>query len=197
VTDATVAGSESTDATTSTGIGAAPLAALAILAGAAVAVLVGVYAQVHDPTGEATITMFFTSTLHFKAWAATVVLLFALFQLFSALWMYGRLGWSVPSWLGSAHRLSGTLALLVSLPVVFHCLWSLGFETDTGETRRFLHSLFGCLVYGAFTTKILSVRLHGMPKWMLPAVGGALFAALVGVWLTSSLWFFQTFGFEV
>jgi hypothetical protein len=197
VTDATVAGPESTDADASSGLGAAPLAALAILAGAAVAVLVGVYGQVHDPTGEATITVFFTSTLHFKAWAATLVLVFALFQLFSALWMYGRFGWSVPSWLGSAHRLSGTLALLVSLPVVFHCLWSLGFETDAGETRRLLHSLFGCVVYGAFTTKVLAVRLRGMPKWLLPSVGGLLFAAIVGVWLTSSLWFFQNIGFEV
>ena len=187
----------STDAQTSDGIGAAPLAALAILAGAAVAVLVGVYGQVHDPTGEATITLFFTGTLHFKAWAATLVLVFALFQAFSALWMYGRLGWAVPSWLGPVHRLSGTLALLISLPVVYHCLWSLGFETEADETRRFLHSLFGCVVYGAFTTKILAVRLHGMPKWLLPSVGGLLFAALIGVWCTSSLWFFQNIGFEI
>jgi hypothetical protein len=187
----------STDVETSGGVGAAPLAALAILAGAAVAVLVGVYGQVHDPTGEATITLFFTSTLHFKAWAATVVLALALFQAFSALWLYGRFGWSVPGWLGSVHRLSGTLALLVSLPVVFHCLWALGFETDAGETRRFLHSLFGCVVYGAFTTKILAVRLQGMPKWLLPSIGGLLFAAIVGVWLTSSLWFLQNVGVEI
>lgn len=183
--------------TTSAGLGAAPLAALAIVAGAAVAVLVGVYGHVHDPTGEATITLFFTTTLHFKAWAATLVLLLAAVQLLGALWMYGRLGLSVPGWLGPVHRLSGTVALLVSLPVVYHCLWSLGFETDTDQTRRFLHSLLGCVVYGAFTTKILAVRLRGMPSWLLPSVGGVLFAALVGVWLTSGLWFFQNIGFEV
>jgi hypothetical protein len=28
-----------------------------------------------------------------------------------------------------------------------------------------------------------------MPGWLLPVVGGLTFAALIGVWLTSSLWF--------
>ena len=33
-----------------------------------------------------------------------------------------------------------------------------------------------------------------MPGWALPVFGGLVFTALVGLWLTSSLWFFTTVG---
>ena len=59
------------------------------------------------------------------------------------------------------------------------------------------HSVFGCLFFGAFTTKVLVVRSHRMPGWALPAVGAALFTVLVVIWLTSSLWFFRTVGIEL
>jgi len=54
------------------------------------------------------------------------------------------------------------LAFLFSLPVVYHRLWSLGFQS--GSTRVLLHSIFGCLVYGAFAAKVLIVRT---PRWVL------------------------------
>jgi hypothetical protein len=38
------------------------------------------------------------------------------------------------------------------------------------------------------------VRLHRFPGWVLPIAGGLLFAALLGVWHTSALWFFRTVG---
>ena len=39
------------------------------------------------------------------------------------------------------------------------------------------------------------MRSARMPGWALPVVGGLLFACLVGLWLTSSLWFFTNVGF--
>jgi hypothetical protein len=36
-----------------------------------------------------------------------------------------------------------------------------------------------------------------MPGWTLPVVGGTVFALLILVWLTSSLWFFRTIGVEL
>jgi hypothetical protein len=41
---------------------------------------------------------------------------------------------------------------------------------------------------------MLTLSRKGMPGWMLPLFGGLVFTALVGLWLTSSLWFFTTFG---
>jgi hypothetical protein len=132
--------------------GSARLVAAAV-AGGAVAVALGVYAEVHDPANEQPYRLFFTGTIQLKAWFATLALVFAGFQVVSALRLYGRIGdpETVPDWLGDAHRLSGTLAFLVTLPVAYHCLWSLGFSDL--DTRTLLHSIFGCAFYGAFVTK--------------------------------------------
>jgi hypothetical protein len=128
-----------------------------------------------------------------KAWLATAAMLLALFQLVSAMWMFGRLPIRRrPRWLGLAHRWSGTAAFLISLPVAWHCLWALGFQKQ--NTRQIAHALFGCFFYGAFTTKLLCLHTEGLPKWRLPVVGGLLVAALTGAWLTSALWFFTTVG---
>ena len=91
------------------------------------------------------------------------------------------------------HRWSGTLAFLLTLPVAFHCLWALGFETTT--TRVLIHSILGCAFYGAFATKMLVLHSERMPPKALPIAGGVLAALLTGLWFTSSLWFFQNFGF--
>jgi heme/copper-type cytochrome/quinol oxidase subunit 4 len=168
----------------------------AVLAGAAVALALGVYGRSHNAAGQALFTLGFSGTINMKAWLATLALVLAVVQIILAMWMYGKLGHrSAPAWVGPIHRLTGTIALLVTLPVVYHCLWSLGFETDSGSTRRFVHSILGCVFYGAFTTKVLCVRSTKMPGWALPVVGGALFACLVGLWLTSALWFFDNVGF--
>jgi hypothetical protein len=167
----------------------------AILVGALVSVLLGVYAREHDPAGQSLFTLGFSGTLNMKAWLATAVAVLALVQVGLALWLYGKIGGSAPEWVGPVHRLVGTLTLLVSLPIAYHCLWSLGFETDSGQTRRFVHSILGCAFYGAFTVKVLTVRSDKAPGWALPAVGGVVFATIVGLWFTSSLWFFQNSGF--
>jgi hypothetical protein len=117
---------------------------------------------------------------------------FALVQIVTALWVYGKLPWNAPEWLGTFHRISGRLAFLVSLPVAYHCLWSLGFQ-DT-DTRVLAHSLLGCAVYGAFAAKVTVVRSRGLPAAALPIAGGVMFAALVLAWYTSALWFVREQG---
>ena len=56
------------------------------------------------------------------------------------------------------------------------------------------HSFLGCAFYGAFAAKVLIVRLHRFPGWVLPAAGGLLFAFLLAVWYTSALWLFRSVG---
>ncbi len=166
------------------------------LVGAAVAVALGVYGNVHDPTGKSVLGdgLFFSATLNMKAWLATAVVLLACLQVFTATWMFDRLPFaSTPAWVPAVHKVSGTLAFLVSLPVVYHCLWALGFQDTT--TRVLVHSLAGCFFYGAFTAKMLWLRVDGLPGLVLPIVGGSVFTALVVIWLTSSLWFFDNIGF--
>lgn len=168
---------------------------VAALAGAALAIALGTYGKVHDPTGESLFTLFFSSTINLKAWFATIAVSFGLFQVLSALRIYGRLSVprTMPAWLPTAHRVSGTLAILFSLPVAFHCLWSLGFQDL--DARRLVHSLAGCFFYGALFSKLIILRSRSLPGWALPLAGGTLFTVLVVVWLTSAFWFFTTFGF--
>lgn len=163
-----------------------------LVVGAAVAVALGVYAKQHTPTHEKPYTLFFSGTIQLKVWLATLAVALACVQMLLAARLYGKLSIPrhAPAWLGDAHRLTGTLAFAVTLPVAYQCLWGLGFETM--NTRVVLHGIFGCAFFGAFTIKVLGVRLKGLPGWVLPIAGGLVFAALVGVFLTSSVWFFTT-----
>jgi hypothetical protein len=165
------------------------------LVGAAVSVFLGVYGRQHDPTGEEALTFFFDEQITMKSWFATAAVLSVLIQITSALRLYGRIGsGSPPAWLGDVHRLSGTLAFVLTLPVAYHCLWALGFDADVGFNRVFIHSIAGLLFYGAFATKVLTVRRHDLPGWTLPVVGSLVFTGLVLAWLTSAFWFFDTVG---
>ena len=172
---------------------AAPRLLVVAGVGAAVALGLGIYGSVHDPSQELVFTLFFSSTIAMKVWFATVAAFFGLVQVLLALWLYGRLPWKAPEWAGPAHRISGRLAFIVSLPVAYHCLWSLGFQ-DT-DTRVLAHSLLGCAFYGAFATKVLVVRSRALPGVALPIAGGLVFAVLVATWYTSGLWFIRESGF--
>jgi hypothetical protein len=175
-------------ATRPTGTLAQPLLVLA--AGLAVALAIAVYGNAHDPTGKGLISFGFDSPIRMKAWLTTIALAFAGVQLVTALAMYGRLGRGASRpWIGPTHRISGLLAFLVSLPVAAQCLWGLGFQTT--DTRVAAHSVLGCAFYGAFAAKMLTLRTHGGPKWLLPVLGATVLTVLAGLWLTASLWFFR------
>ena len=162
--------------------------------GALVAVALGIYGHVHDPANDLAITLGFRDTITMKVWLASASALLAIVQILSALWMFGRLPLgAAPDWIGGAHRISGRLAFLFSLPVAYHCLYQLAFQDNSA--RVLAHSLLGCLFYGAFATKVMIVRAHGLPGIALPLAGGLLFTLLIAVWLTSGLWFISENGF--
>lgn len=165
---------------------------VAIAVGALVSVGLGVYGRLHEPALFAVNIAGFSSSLAAKSWLATIAFVLALVQLVSALVMYGRIPVRAPSWIGALHRWSGRAAVLVTVPVAVHCLYALGFEYH--EPRILVHSLFGCFFYGVFVTKMLLLTRKDAPKWSLPVFGGAVFTALVVLWLTSSVWYFGTRG---
>ena len=144
--------------------------AMAALAGGAVAVALGTYGRVHDPTFRPIEDFGFPSVIDMKAWFATFAATLMLVQIASALWMYGKLPVrrSAPRRTAVVHRWSGTVAFLFTLPVAYHCLWSLGFA-ETGA-RQITHSILGCAFYGAFATKMLVLRIDGLPRYVVPLV---------------------------
>jgi hypothetical protein len=160
-----------------------------LLVGGAISLALGVYGKVHDPTHEQPYTWFFSSTIQLKVWFATAALVLAVVQVLLGMRLYDKISIPrrAPSWLSDAHRLTGTLAFVITLPVAYQCLWALGFQST--DTRVLVHSLLGCFFYGIFTVKVLAVRVKGLPSTTLPLAGGIVFVALVGLWLTSALWF--------
>jgi hypothetical protein len=168
--------------------------AAVLLAGAAVAVALGVYGKVHTPAGRPIAMFGFSGMLQMKTWLSTAALALVLVQLLSALWMWGRLpgAGSAPSWITPVHRWSGSVAFVLTLPVAFHCLWALGFGTT--DARVVIHSIAGCAFYGAYAAKMLGLRVHGLPSWAIPVLGGTVLGTIVLAWLTAALWFFTRSG---
>jgi hypothetical protein len=82
-----------------------------------------------------------------------------------------------------------------TLPVAFHCIFILGFDSADGRTLA--HSIAGSFVYGVFAVKIFFVHDHDHPRWTLPLVGGTLFAVIVTLWMTSAYWYFTEVRFGV
>ncbi|MDQ3764193.1 MAG: DUF6529 family protein [Actinomycetota bacterium] len=161
-----------------------------IAVGAAVAIALGVYGRLHEPTGIAINIAGFSGAQAVKSWLTTGALLLAGIQLVSALAMWGKLPGR--PWVPTLHRWSGRFAVLLTVPVAVHCLYALGFQPAT--PRVLIHSLLGCFFFGAFTAKMLLLSHRGLPTWAIPIIGGLVFSALAGLWLTSSLWFFTTIG---
>jgi hypothetical protein len=137
--------------------------------------------------------LFFSDTLHMKAWLITAALLLALGQLLTAARIYEVLHFPPRGrFYHVVHRWSGRTAILLTLPVAYHCIFLLGFGTY--NARAYVHSLLGSFLYGAVLGKVFIVHSNGFRGWALPIAGGVLFSILLGLWLTSGFWFFSTFG---
>jgi hypothetical protein len=168
---------------------------IALLVGAAVSIALGVYANVHTPRGIAINVAGFSGPLQVKVWLTAAAFALAIVQLLSAFGMYGKLpGFQAGDGTAFLHRWSGRAAFLLTVPVAMHCLYALGYQDY--DTRTMAHSLLGCAFFGAFTAKMLTLTKDGMPDWLLPVLGGAVFSVLTGLFWTSSYWFFTTVGVQ-
>ena len=144
------------------------------------------------------ITSVFSSTIAGKAWFASAAIALAVVQVSTGARIFGKLQRVIPigrPWVNRIHRWSGRLAIVCTLPVAFHCIFILGFQTT--DARVLAHSIAGSFVYGVFVVKVFFVHDRAHPRWVLPVVGGTMFAVLATLWGTSALWYFThvRFGF--
>ena len=144
------------------------------------------------------VTSVFSSTIASKAWFATAAIALAVVQVLTGARIFGKLQRFVRierPYVNRVHRWSGRLAVLFTLPVAFHCIFILGFQTTSA--RVLAHSILGSFVYGVFTVKVFFVHDRKHPRWVLPVVGGTMASVLTGLWATSALWYFTNvhFGF--
>ena len=158
---------------------------------ALITLTVGLVARqtVREPYETPLFHPFFPDTLHMKAWLVTAAVVLACGQLLTAARIYELLRFPPRGrFYRIIHRWSGRTAILLTLPVAYHCVFLLGFGTH--GPRVLIHSLLGSALYGAVVAKVLIVRSTRFAPWVLPVAGGLLFSILLGLWLTSALWLF-------
>jgi len=166
--------------------------ALLLVVFALITLTVGLIAggTVREPYATPFFHLFFRDVLHMKAWLVTAVVVLACGQLLTAARIYELLRFPPKGRLYQVvHRWSGRTAILMTLPVAYHCIFLLGFSANS--PRVLIHSLLGSALYGAVVVKVLVVRAGSrFAAWVLPVAGGLLFSILLGLWLTSALVFF-------
>ncbi|MEZ5244645.1 MAG: DUF6529 family protein [Acidimicrobiales bacterium] len=155
--------------------------------GAATALLLGVYASAHEPTGRDFVIEGFTTASAWKSAFASVAMFLFVMQVSLGLRITGRIGprHAPPAWTSDLHRLLGTLAFGITLPVVFHCVWTVGYQSS--DSRLVVHSIVGCIAYGFYVAKILAVRRDDLAPWAVPLTGSLLGVAMLVAWWTSAL----------
>jgi hypothetical protein len=171
-----------------------PAGRLAVAGGLALVVAVALYAFGRMHTPSYTMGLFGqhgVAVNRLKAQLATGMLGLALVQLTLALWMYRRLPGAgvAPPPVPVAHRVGGVSLFLLSLPVAVHCMFAYGVQL--GDPRVAVHSVAGCVFYGAFAAKVLIVRSRRLPGLALPLAGGLLVTLIVVMWYSSALWYFD------
>src|SRR6266508_5124786 len=105
------------------------------------------------------LTSVFSSSIAAKAWLASAAGVLAIVQISTGARIFGKIKRFVPippPYVNRVHRWSGRLAVLFTLPVAFHCIFILGFQTSSA--RVLAHSILGSFVYGVFTVKVFFVH---------------------------------------
>lgn len=145
------------------------------------------------PSTIPTFSFGFSDFTHMKIWFASTALALAALQLIWAARIYRLLRFPPGGrFYNLVHRWSGRVALLLTLPIAYHCIIIVG--QVPLDSRVLTHMVLGAFFYGVVVAKILIVRRPGLAGWLLPLTGGLLFTLLLGLWLTSVPWFVQVYG---
>jgi hypothetical protein len=167
------------------------LAVIGLLAAAVTGALYAV-GRLHVP--DYTVSLFGQAgiaAITLKSLLASVALGLAALQVLLALWMYRKLplAGSPPRPVRLSHRIIGFGLFALTVPIAVHCVLAYGVQLTS--TRVAVHSLAGCVFYGAFTAKVLLVHSRRLPGWALPAAGGLLAFLVAILWYTSALWYYN------
>ena len=102
-----------------------------------------------------------------KAWLVTAAVVLACGQLLTAARIYELLRFPPKGrFYQSVHRWSGRAAIVVTLPVAYHC--RLPARIRYPQPRVLIHSLLGSALYGAVVAKVLIVRSTRFAPWCSP-----------------------------
>src|SRR5258707_13103595 len=168
------------------------------LIGAAVALLLYIIGREH--TANYTAGLFGRTGIDaiiLKSALATVALGLAVVQVLLALWIYRKLPLAgrAPKPIRVTHRVIGFVAVAVTVPVAIHCFIAYGVVLT--DPRIMIHSIAGCVLYGAFLAKRPLVPSRKLPAFALPVAGGLLALVIALLWYTSALWYYNGFSVPI
>jgi|SRR5215467_2960171 len=168
------------------------------LAGAVVALVLYIIGRVHTP--NPTTGLFgqsYLNVLGLKSALATAALGLAVVQVLLALWIFRKLPFAgrAPRPVGMTHRIVGSLLFVLTLPIAIHCFLAYGVVLT--DARIVIHSIAGCVFYGAFAAKVLLVQSRKLPGWALPVAGGLLALLVALLWYTSALWYYNGYSLPI
>src|SRR5579859_1064071 len=172
--------------------------AIIALAGAVVALVLYIIGRVHTPNyAIGLFGQYGLSAYALKSALATAALGLAVVQVLLALWIYRKLPFAgrAPKPVGRTHRIVGTVLVLLTLPIAIHCFLAYGVVLT--NTRVVIHSIAGCVFYGAFVAKVLLVKSRRLPGWALPVAGGLLALLVALLWYTSALYYYNGFSVPI
>lgn len=164
---------------------------LSVIGALAVGVTAAIYLAGRLIQPNYTFSLFGANPIPGKSALATIALGLAGLQVLAALWLYHRLplAGDPPRPVRPAHRIAGAVVFAVTVPVALHCLIVYGVQLTS--LRVAIHSVAGCLLYGAFAAKVLAVHSRRLPGWLLPLAGGTLAVVITVLWYTSALWYYN------
>jgi hypothetical protein len=168
------------------------------LAGAVLAVVLYIIGRVHTP--DYTTGLFGQtglSAIMLKSALATAALGLAVVQVLLALWIYRKLPFAgrAPKPVRMTHRVVGSVLVALTIPIAIHCFLAYGVVLT--DARHVIHSIAGCVFYGAFLAKVLLVQSRKLPGWALPVAGGLLALLVALLWYTSALWYYNGFNVPI
>ena len=168
------------------------------LAGAIVTLTLYIIGRVHTPSY--TTSLFGQTGLNaiiLKSALATAALGLAVVQVALALWLYRKLPLAgrPPKRVGPTHRVVGTVLVALTVPIAIHCFLAYGIVLT--DARHVIHSIAGCVFYGAFVAKVLLVQSRRLPGWALPVAGGLLALLVALLWYTSALWYYNGYSIPI
>src|SRR2546428_5547613 len=124
--------------------------AIPLVVFALITLTVGLVARqtVRAPYSTPFFHLFFRDVLQMKAWLVTAAVVLACGQLLTAARIYEVLRFPPKGrFYHGVHRWSGRAAIVLTLPVAYHCIFLLGFGANS--PRGLIHSLLWAALYGA------------------------------------------------
>lgn len=156
-----------------------------MLVGATVGAGLAIYATVHEPTGRGLVFVESASVDTAKIVLSALAVALMLAQVACGA-LAARQPDGAARQLGDLQRVFAAGGFALSLPVVFHCVWALGWPDD--GVRSTAHAALGCVAYGSYLVHALGVRSLGARVDRRPPVsartGVAAAAAMTAAWAT-------------